>query len=390
MERLTFEPRKLAEILFQEDNEFKVSEILKKISEIAVKIFKTLKTIVTFPCRYLGSKTFSILGLLFRFPIVLGKHCLKWNDPSRSFANDLFNNQGYHPFDHQDLTPQEANNYIQYACAAAALQRNKHRWLKPFDYRLISTPDFKTGLLTQDSILFDPETGLKIGVYEKDNELLITFGAFGSHATQFDLNDPEQKEKSSALDKSIIATSLASFLGARPTLFTKADKFVKALKNSETYKDKNITLTGQSLGGSIASYVSLKQQISAVVLNAGALGAGLQEKIGDENLQKADNFLTHIVAKGDFLSNSSVFFSIADIAFSALGIRTPGNFGKKMHVPTIYQEVLDIHYYILGALFAHSYPEHTRLCQDTASKDKEISKVKTKELGLLIEKTFKN
>jgi hypothetical protein len=388
MQQISFEGISNNFSLF-ENSKLEINEAFKKISKVAIKILKAFKNIITFPRRYLGSKTFSILGLFFRFPFVLGKHCLKWNDPNHSLANDLFNNQGYHPFDYQDLSPDEARDNIHYACAAAALQRNKHNWLEPFGYRLISTPDFGIGLENQNSILFDPDTGLKMGIYEKDNELLIAFGAFGSHKTQFNLDDPDQKEKSNALHTSLITKSLFSFLGFHPALFKKANKFVEALKKSELFKNKKITLTGQSLGGTIASYVALKQQIQGVALNAGPLGAGLQEKIGDENLQKADSFLTHIVAKGDCLANSSLFFGIVDVALSALGIRTPGNFGKKMHVPTIYEELIDIHYHILGALFSHKYPEHIQICKDSASKDKEISKSNTKELGRLIAQNFK-
>src|ERR1700733_15339315 len=281
-----FEPIKLTDYSLGESFKQEIKGSLEKISNVAKKVLKTLKTIVTFPCRYLSSKTFSILGLLLRFPFVLGKHCLKWNDPNRTFANDLFNNQGYHPFGYQDLTPEEAKNNIKYACAAAAIQRNKHIWLKPFGYQLISATDFKSDLQVQDSIHFDPETGLKIGVYAKGDEILITFGAYGSHATQFDTKTPEGKQKSTALQNRIVTNSLAGFLGSKPTLFKKADTFVKGLRNTEAFKDKKIILTGQSIGGTIASYVSLKQQISAVVLNAAPLGAGLQEEIGDENLQQ--------------------------------------------------------------------------------------------------------
>ncbi len=353
------------------DIRVKINEILEKVKNFALAIFKVIKTTVTYPLRLLGAKTFSIPGLLFRLPIVAARHLKGWNDPLRSFRDDLLCDRGYHRFDYIDIDAEEAKKQILYACAAGAMQKSKHKWLEPFGYKPIKTSDYGVGLTTNDNyILFDKETGLKIAVYQNGDKILMAFGAFGSHFTEF--SDDKAKERSD-LHFNMGANSLLSIFGRIPDIFLKADKFVKALMKSEEFKNKHITLTGQSLGGSLASYVALKRQIPGVSLNAMPLGPGLQQKIGDENLQNADNVLTQVIADKDFMSDLPTIVGVLDIGVSALGFKTPGNFGKKYHVDSIYDGKIDNHFFILGSLFAKIYPEDKDLCKKMASPDYKIS-----------------
>jgi hypothetical protein len=69
--------------------------------------------------------------------------------------NQIDGNQGNHRFEKINLDSGQARELILYACAAAAVQKNKHNWMDPFGYKPIKTPNFELGLEQQDSVLFD-------------------------------------------------------------------------------------------------------------------------------------------------------------------------------------------------------------------------------------------
>ncbi len=359
--------------------------ILEKIQEIAKKVFKIIKTIVTFPLRFLGSKTFSIPGLLLRLPEVTLKHSLGLNNPHVSFKDDLLCDRGYHRFGHLKLTPEEAKQHILYTCAAAAVQNNKPQWLTHFGYTPISPEDFNLGFENKDCTLFDFTTGLKVALYQKKDHVLIAFGAFGSHKSQY---SNEYKKESNAMNRHILATATSSLFGMNPTLFTKADKFVRSLRNSDKFKNCKITVTGQSLGGAIASYVSLKQRIPGIALNSFPLGPGLQCKIGKKKLLNADNVLTHIISTRDIFADLSTALGVLDMGVNLLGIKTPANFGKKLQVDALYDSRLDEHYYLIGSLFAKAFPDQVNLCKRLCSPG-DKGKEAMKELASKINQIFK-
>ncbi len=358
-----------------------LDQSLLTAGSVAGSIPNELKT-TTFPL--LGSKTSSIPDLIYRFFLLVNKEGLgSINNPS--FKEQILCGEGYHRFEHIDLNGEEAKEQIIYACAAAAIQKNKHNWLDSFGYKPISTNNFGLGLENQRSVLFDRKTGLKIVVYSKNDELLVTFGAFGSHASQFKKNE---EKACNAMEKTISKEALSSLFGACPEMFIEADKFVMALANSSEFKGKKIKVTGQSLGGAIASYVSLRQQIPGIVLNSFPLGPGLQAQVGEVNLRKADGVLKQIIAKGDIFADCSPILGVLDDAINLLGFETSGNFGKKYHVQTIYEGKLDTHYYIIGSLFAKSFPEDLGLCKKMASRNKNESKKASLELSKRIAEKF--
>lgn len=287
-----------------------------------------LYNILTFPTRLLGSKTFSIPGILLRLPKLLF-------DPS-SFCQS-----GYHRFNHRHLSPNEAKDYIIYASAAAAVHGNNSAWLEPFHFTPVSAD--------KNGFYFDKETGLKAIVYEKDQELLITFGALGSQKSQFSESEAKLSQN---LERKVQLSAFASLLGARPDLYEKADAFIETVKATPYFQNKKITLCGQCLGGSIASYVSLRQQIPSYCLNTFALGPGLQTKIGEKNLRAADRFVTHISVENDYFSEPRTFVRIVDLVLNTLGLRTAGHFGKRCIVGAIHQNSRVNHRDIYGCLVA--------------------------------------
>src|ERR1700722_11804857 len=151
-------------------------DLLEKIIDVAKRIFKFLKKVFTFPLRLIGAKTFSIPGLLFRLPVVAYEHCFGLNKPQNSFNNDLLCDKGYHDFPERDLTNDEIKHYLLYGCAAAAVQNNKERWVLDLGYHPIRCEDFGLGLQTDNTVLYDPITGLKIIIYENGQNVIIAFG----------------------------------------------------------------------------------------------------------------------------------------------------------------------------------------------------------------------
>ena len=246
------------------------------------------------------------------------------------------------------------------------------------------------GLQSKDSVLFDPDTGLKIAIYQKGVDVIVTFGAAGYHASQFKKNE---EEKAEAVKDKIIKSAVANLFGMRPALYTKADKFVKALLDSDQFKDKRVAVVGQSVGGTIASYVSLRQQIPGFALNAIPLGCGLQTKIGERNLRNADQFLTHIISKGDIFSDLPVIVGVVDAVVSSLGFRMPGNFGTKHHIPSIYKSIMDNHTFVIGSLIAQAFPKEKEIqkkCFDIASEDAKTKRAAKNFIAMNLEKLFKN
>jgi hypothetical protein len=208
----------------------------------------------------------------------------------------------------------------------------------------------------------------------------------GSHASQF---KEHEKEASMDMQKKIMKDALGSLFGIYPDIFDQADKFVKALASSDEFKGSKISLTGQSLGGAITSYVSLRQQIPGIALNSFPLGPSLQDKIDPINLQNADEVLRHIISQGDIFADCCKIIEVLDVALKSIGFTTPHNFGKKMHVDTIYDGKLDSHYYILGSLYAKSFPSDLELCKKMASRNVDESKKASSELSKKIADKFK-
>jgi phosphatidylserine/phosphatidylglycerophosphate/cardiolipin synthase-like enzyme len=289
--------------------------LAQKIWAIFAECYVRLASIVIFPFRFIGAKGFSICGVIFRLPIVAFKHLACLNELGHTFRDDLFMDKGYHRFDPHHLTGNEAKHYLLHASAARAIQEKDPKWILPYGYTLIESGVFGSG------------TGFQFGLYRKENELLIAIDAI-----------EEQVD------------------------FQGAEEEIKKIREILLFKEMKITLTGQSLGGSLAQYVALQQQIPAICLNSLPLGPGLQWEIGDQKLQKADDYVTHVGVEGDLSSTDSSAFGIADFALNLLGIRTAGNFGKKYLVPSIYQTAQDTHRYILGSLFAQWKPKYASLC----------------------------
>ncbi len=345
-----------------------------KVSSVVYPIFKAIKNSLMYPFRLLGSKTFTIPGLLIRLP----KAIIDKIRGVPTWKTDLLCNKGYHQFTYHNLSQHEVKEYLVYAAATAAIHKNDGRWMSPFGYQPMSVDAIDLGLDKKDGVFFDPSIGLKFSLYEKEDKVIVIFGAVSSHHSQFSIHE---KNKAAWLSVKMQMAVVGDIIAGRPSLYTSADKAIRKLASSDAMKNKKIVLCGQSLGGSIASYVSLRQGLTAFALNSVPLGAGLQKKIGDYKLQQAENYLTQISASGDYPSDVPRVFKVLDSIANAFGLRTPGNFGKRLRVPSLYSSISATHSYILGSMLVKANPDLSSICQDMASSNRQTSKSGTKAVA---------
>ncbi len=363
----------------------RITTYKSKVVQSTLPILKIIGQAMTFPLRWAGSKTYSIPGIIVRFPVVAAKHLLGKNDPATTFKDELLPQKGYTWFTHKDLSSEEAKEYMLYATAAGCIHRNNVNWLKPFGFVPIKADTFAVDAEKIDNIIFDRATGLKIGVFQKDNEIIVVFGALKTHESQFAHSEYKEADK---LTRKVQVQCISSLLGGKPEMYTKADLLVGQLMQSNRLKNKKVTICGQSLGGSLASYVGLRQQIPTVALNAFPLGTGLQQKIGAEKLHNADQVVTNIRVKGDYWSDLPWIVKTFDVCVNALGLKTPGNFGKLLDVPAIHKKSGITHVDVYGAIAAKWKPEFKPLCLDRFEFTSATQKSSSKKLAELVAKEF--
>lgn len=312
---------------------------IEKVKNVVSPIFKSFYQIVTFPLRYLGSKKWSVCGLLFRMPYNLVKR------------QPIIENTGYHRNFQKHLnTSSELMPYYKYITAATTSYDNDSKWLNGLNLSLhcfanskIDPKSISEGTIKNEYSLMDPGTGLKIIIAQNDEEAIITFGSTGSCACEY-----QDESKAKPIRYRQTLTTIGNLMGYSPALFEQACKAVEALTHSGCLSGKKISLTGQNLGGTIAAYVGLKKQMNAVCFNAIPFGAGLQYHLGSELLSQADKYVTHICVKNDFASDLRIL-DVPDHIINILGFRTAGNFGIRFSIPSAFNSVIETHSHIMGS-----------------------------------------
>lgn len=364
--------------------------LISRIKEFCQRLFALLKLIVYCPVNCLGSKTWSLPGVLFRFPKVAFRHIFHSKTVKHSFAQDLFCHQGYHRFKCEKLTPDDMLGTMKYAAAAAAAQKNKFNWIEPYGMEVFNLNPALEKELHQHGFevnknklenaqtveegynhsIIHRSTGLKICIFRQkgggnNSQLLVTFGALGSHKAEFDKVDPTQMRKSSKIERQLFASALSTIVGHLPELVSKANTFVEVLRK---YEGDNLKIVGHCLGGCIAQYVSLKQELPGVGINAFPIGQGLQKDIGKKKLSQADQYFKNIIVKNDLFADLPFIVKVIDAVANFFGFRTVGNFGKKYVLPANYDKLLDIHQYAIGSMFAFWKPEHREVARNIAKE----------------------
>jgi hypothetical protein len=322
----------------------RLKEIANSIAYVAKRIFQAVYQCITFPCRYLGSKDWSIPGIIIRTPYLIFKKILGF-----PVTKETFFGTGYHASFQKQLSKQEAKEHLLYACMAGFGHANNPCWIEPFGYKVISPKELgikDERLQPKNTCFFDPDSGLKIALAEKEGEVLISFGAIDSGRIEV----PEKEIKN--LNRRLHIAAGANLWGFQPGIFAQAEEFIKKLKEMPQFKDKKILLVGQCLGGALAQYVALKQQLKSYCFNTLPIGAGLQWDIPAATLQKAEEYVTHVGVKGDFAIDGSIP-NVFDFIFRKIGIKTSGNFGKKYFIPSAYQDRKLTHERVIGSLMKY-------------------------------------
>ena len=217
---------------------------------------------------------------------------------------------------------------------------------------------------TMGKCFVDRNTGLKILVSLNPamKEIVLAFGDSNSLI-------PELKGESKAAHRQHIKAIAGNLVGLSPELYIQADvvskQIMKIMQENAQYDDYNFVLAGQSLGGSLAQFVGLCNNIKSMCYNAVPLGKGLQSLIGDEKLRKADLYITHLAVASDFASDQRGS-GTTSLFLNCLGICTPSNFGQRNRFPTAYTSPWDTHSFILGSSMGYlgrdlrKKPEHLK------------------------------
>lgn len=323
------------------------------IKRFARDSFKAIHCVATFPLRYLGSKTWSIPGIILRTPILLFRRII-FKEP---ITKEKLFGSGYHFQNGKRLSEVEAKEYLRYVSIGLVPFRYEHeKWALPFGAKIVSPLDLNLdlkkipGKLEADGTkkaFIDNERFFKALVFEDDNELVVTFGPLHSHWNDYD-DSKILKEK---LDGQYLGVA-SNYAGGVPRSFQQADALIEQLKVIAEKKKKKLVVTGQSLAGAFASYAALKHEVKGICFNSVHLGAGLQYEIGSEKLAKADQYLTHITIEGDIVSQAPGI-GILNQAFSIIGMRTPGNFGNRFTIPSAYKTMRDSHDYPIKSFMAY-------------------------------------
>ncbi len=307
----------------------------------ALAVFIQIKRVILFPTRYFGSKTWSIPGLMIRLPFVLLFGWMK----KESICHQLFGN-GY-SYRSKSFTKEQAKPFLRNACIASAIaaapnttmpRRMEEEWLDPFNLKVLSPREIGVDLTkvsgaieADDKRFLDRKSGLKMMVVVKDNEAIFTFGA--AAAVQHEFPDAPKNPEWKALNKRIWNKIVwPNLLGASPPIYKQAESLYLAVKDSPALKGKEITLVGHCMGGSLASYIGIKQCVKAQGFNTLAFGVGIQRQIGDKKLRQAKKYVTHLSIKNDFFSDCPKI-STLDRIFNHIGIGSPGNFGDHGTIP---------------------------------------------------------
>lgn len=320
--------------------------LIDKIRRVALSTLECLKGILAFPFRYVGSKTWSILGIILHTPYVLfRKIILKDKTP---ITTQLFG-RGYHFEPSRKLSKEELETtYLDFFCHAAFSHKESPKclhpnWLGLDPTTFIENPEeIDSELEASGFSIYNKKTGLKITFLQKDDEIHLVFGALnalneilaGSPGQQQVVNKNEREAK-------------INYLGLSPQIYSETSQIAEKILKLPFFKEKKVTLVGQCFGGALASYAALELGRKAICINALQLGAGLQKNLGQDKLQKAEELITHIRVQRDYMSLS--LFTFIDLFLSAIGIRTPGNFGKKYEISTAFKSPTKSHVFALSS-----------------------------------------
>lgn len=159
-------------------------------------------------------------------------------------------------------------------------------------------------------LLHDDDTGFDAIIYKKNNDFVISFrGTEGNQILGDGWKDivadvqyvvAKDKVNKFGLDINIVDEKINFDLHEK-NQFRQAEKLVKAVQ--EKYPQSNISLTGHSLGGALASYAAAVCNVAAVTFNSPSVVGLLSEKKQSEVMEgKFDKQIVNYVHPKDSIS----------------------------------------------------------------------------------------
>lgn len=249
------------------------------------------------------------------------------------------------------ITPEEAKRVLPYAFSAPAIHMNTwSTWLEPSGYRHISPASLTLPVLpgqieAREACFFDPQTALKVALFQKGNELMLVFGALNSSYTEV---DPASRN---AYMRKLLGAGGYNLVWGRPLVFQRALELVDMLKNLPHFQNLELRLAGQSFGGGIASYVALKLDCPAICFNSLPIGSWVSRDVGPAGIQLADRNIKQVSVEGDWLSDN---FLMRYRDWVSAMISLPSLPGKRVFVPTAYASLNETHAYVVGSLLVYT------------------------------------
>lgn len=246
---------------------------------------------------------------------------------------------------------------MKFAACSCTSYSNDEEWVKPFNFRLVKPFAeqilFPGSINSHDYCFFSEQLGLKVSVFESNNEVIVAFGAHNSGATEL------PQDIAYLVAEKQTETIKANLKGESPSLYKEAQRVVIALLGRPNFRGKKFIVCGQSFGGSIAEYVGLSLRIETYCFNSIMLGSGLIESIPVENIREAHSFIHIISVENDFASD--LIDSKPGYQWVAKQFNLPRHFGNKFVLPSAYPSIMDRHIYMMGSLMQHlGYPTRTK------------------------------
>jgi len=328
-----------------------LGRVAEQIQKYAKDLFEILYAVVTFPCRYIGSKTWSIPGVIMRLPQALYQRIVGRAD-NKAMKDILFCSK-HQSLPARELTREEAKAYVcPLAMAACTHACDEATWANPLGYRIVRPSELQVDspcIESKTLCFFDRFSGLKMTVMENNDQVVVGIGAVAAYESE----TPGEKKYHLGMVIWMHIVAGLSLFGGEIAAVQKADKLFSQLVKSPRLQGKKITLVGVCFGGMIAQFLSLKHRIHSYCINCLPMGAGLQWRLGRKALEHAERFVTQVRVTGDYFDSERKVWKIGDAVTSLLGIKVPGNFGHSYLITTPYTTLKTVHERSFGSLMWH-------------------------------------
>ncbi len=284
--------------------------------------------IMQFPLQFIGSKFVTLPEIVVRVAWYAKKVLL--GEKRESFKKEVFG--GSYQLIAKKPSIEKAKEAFKYARYYAATQRRDEMWLPSGSRSLI---DYE-------------KDGLKFRIFEEKDQIQVVYGALGA------------AEKGSW--KKNLLDSIWNVVGGCPKIYKRAHQMYLEVRRQypDLFVKKRVIFSGICLGGSLATYVGLKEGKEVHGLNSLGIGPGLMWDIGRDRLRKAAELVIQFSVEGDFASAPITPLRLLDWIVNFLGIRTIGVIGKCYIIPHLERDrgkLYKIHVRSLEALFYYIFPK---------------------------------